>query len=289
MPRRRKKRQEQDVPKEDIQQTPEAQEHATPSPNSDFGSPVKEAADAPADEAVKPAPEAEAPAVPEDVATEDAARAPSPKQEEVPPSPEPLAEAPETAPEASKDEAEKGPEGEAPSEVLPQETPTPVSPGTPAAPSGPSPWPAALLSSLVAFVFAVVVTLGVLSTLNRGLLYARPADVGRLATRVQDMEAQLAQLQERVTTLQGEVDALKDLGVRVDDLEAQTQTLAQDVEEARTQVQTLGEEVGLLRRQQRQVFSFFEELRRLLDSFFGPSTPGSEGTPTPESAPEATP
>ncbi len=162
--------------------------------------------------------------------------------------------------------------------------------GTPQA-KAPSPWTAALFSSLLAFLFAVVVTLGVLSTLNRGLIYARPADVGRLASRVQTLEERLVQMEARLGQMEQQVRALSDLGARVESLEAETEALREEVTAAREDLQTLNAEVDTLAERQGRVISFFEQLRDLLDTFFGtgPTPPSTEGPSGSEPTPEVTP
>lgn len=191
---------------------------------------------------------------------------------EIPPSPEPQPE--ETSAEA--------PEPVVPEPVIPP--PPAVAPESPAPVHetiAPPPSPKlfsrnetllyAGLFSLLAFMLAIIFSLGFLAVINGGLRYIAPARFNALQSRVELLNNQITTLQQDVDTLRLRVETMEALSGRVSSLEKETEALRDEVETTAAQMEQLQAEFDRLDQQvdnlqkSVQIFDrFLQGLRTLL-------------------------
>lgn len=166
----------------------------------------------------------------------------------------------------------------------PQQVPAGVAPAAP--PTGDQPasitrsqlyW-TALVSSLVTLFLAVVITLGVLSTVNgNNLQFASPAQVNEISARAGALEVSV----ETLAGVRKRVDNLDALSGRVSTLEESLAGLTSSMDAMTNLVQELDAQVNELTGQMEQVMaqserfqSFFSGLRELVDQVFIPEEVG---------------
>jgi chaperonin cofactor prefoldin len=215
--------------------------------------------------------------------------------EEVPPEAQEMLAEEEAAPEVEEEPAEEQPEAEAvPLDsglppVYAEERPEP-------APS-PSRWRrlswlrTALLGGLLGMAFALVVFSAINGSLDVGHSRAVVDVRGRMDSLATDINA----LQGNVDGLRKRLDALEELTVRMDRVEAtvgdlqeatvdlgqRADALEEDVAAAVAELEAVSEQVATLQEQAEQTRDFFQALQTLLNDFFGEAEGESTVTPTP--------
>ena len=136
---------------------------------------------------------------------------------------------------------------------------------------------------MVTFVLALLVSLGVIATINGNQLrFATPGDVNALNERVVTLLGQAEVLQGDLEGLRDRVDSLEPLGGRVDAVEATTTQLesgivglesemastAAEVTELRGQTEEVAEQVDVLAGQTGRFETFFNGLQTLMSDVF---------------------
>lgn len=139
-------------------------------------------------------------------------------------------------------------------------------------------------SSLLAFILAVALLLGLLTGLNQGRLrFASPADVNALSLSMDSISSRLTSQESDLETLRSRVDTLETLDERMTVAEDNIVTLTDNINVLTTDVDTLKEGVAILNSdveelQTQTAFftSFFETLRDLFTEFFPAQGGGDE-------------
>ncbi len=101
----------------------------------------------------------------------------------------------------------------------------------------------AIGSGVIAFILAVALSLGLLVAINGGLQFVNPAQFVVLNNQVNGLNAQANTLQQDVDGLRTRLDNLEALSGRVNTLEQDTQQLRGDVDSAASQLNTVDQQV----------------------------------------------
>jgi len=190
-----------------------------------------------------------------------------------------------TEPETETEEAVETPSEEPLMEKeKPQEIPvTPVLQAAPAEPKtktftrGQVGW-LVFWSSLFTFLLAIAVSMGLLALINGGLQYANPAQVNTVRRQVDGLNAQTETLGQDIAGVRTRIDKLEGLSGRVGEVEKATDQLRSDFAEISSQVSELSGSVteltGTVEELQARtgVFEeFLNGLRGLLNELFEPN------------------
>ncbi len=132
-------------------------------------------------------------------------------------------------------------------------------------------------SSLVVLVFAVAITLGILSSVNDGRLeYANPAQLNALDRELDGLAAELDAVGKDVQGLQTRLDNLEGLSGRMRDVEAAVDALQSDVEAAAEQVDSLAEQLDGVDEQIQELHAQSNQFQGFLDGLRDLLTPKEE-------------
>ncbi len=182
-----------------------------------------------------------------------------------------LGEAPAEAPEAEV------PEPEAETKHLPAPMHAPVELPRNLITRGQAFW-LALGLSLLAFVLALAVSLGVLMNLNGGLRFATPAQMLEVSREVDALQSETELLQGDLEGLRSRIGNLEALGGRVDAVEAETEQLKANLADTEARVAAvqqqsdeIAQDVAGLKDQSAKVQTFLGSLRDLLNELFVPA------------------
>ncbi len=83
--------------------------------------------------------------------------------------------------------------------------------------------------SLGAFVFAVLLTLGIIGTVNNGLRYASPGDLRALNREFDNLDSQIGIILSDLESLRSRLDNLESMSTQINQLEATAEQLSSDV------------------------------------------------------------
>ena len=130
--------------------------------------------------------------------------------------------------------------------------------------------------SLLAFILAVGLVLGLLSGLNQGeLRYASPSELNELFLSVESIDSRLTTQENDLQALRLRVDTLESLDDRMSAAEdsiltltEELNTISADVNGLQEEVTGLGEEVAALETQTSLITAVFENLRDVFNQFF---------------------
>jgi prefoldin subunit 5 len=104
----------------------------------------------------------------------------------------------------------------------------------PEKPSKPVTWGQTFLiaaaCSFVAFILAVLLSLGIIGSLNSGLSYASADQFQSLSRQIGSLDSQIGILLEDIDSLRARLDNLENMTGRIDGLEAQAEQLAAEIE-----------------------------------------------------------
>jgi chromosome segregation ATPase len=107
---------------------------------------------------------------------------------------------------------------------------------------------AALMSTgscLGALILSLLLSLGILASLNNGQLqYTLPSQFNALERRVSGLEAEVDALSDEISGLRTRLNNLEALGNRVDELEKADQQLRADIDSASEQVSGMTKEIN---------------------------------------------
>lgn len=131
-------------------------------------------------------------------------------------------------------------------------------------------------ASLLAFILAVGLVLGLLAGLNQGQLrYASPSEVNELFLSVESIDSRLMTQEDDLQALRLRVDTLESLDDRMTmaedsilNLTEDLSTLSTDVDALKEEVTGLGDDVDVLETQTSLITAVFENLRDVFNQFF---------------------
>jgi hypothetical protein len=83
--------------------------------------------------------------------------------------------------------------------------------------------------SLGSFIFAVLLTLGILGTINNGLRYTSPSDLQTLNRQYENLDSQIGIVLGDIEGLRSRLDNLESMSTQLDDLTATTEQLNADL------------------------------------------------------------
>ena len=83
--------------------------------------------------------------------------------------------------------------------------------------------------SLGAFIFAVLLTLGIIGTINNGLRYASPSDLHLMSSQLDSLDSQIGVVMDDIENLRTRLDNLEAMSAQVRELEAATEQLNADM------------------------------------------------------------
>lgn len=125
---------------------------------------------------------------------------------------------------------------------VPAEHDEPVSPPAAAHPAGfwvrPG-WLAVALVGLASSCLSVVLTLGILGLINRGLAYAAPADVAAVQAQVDTLQTRLDGVAQDLAGLRARVEQLEELAARTTALERMALDLQGEIDKRVAQAEEL--------------------------------------------------
>jgi len=100
--------------------------------------------------------------------------------------------------------------------------------------------------SLGSFIFAVLLTLGIIGSINNGLRYASPGDLQTLSRQYDNLDSQIGIVMGDIESLRSRLDNLESMSTQIDELTTTTEQLNADmaitvdiVTEMQTQIEDL--------------------------------------------------
>lgn len=230
----------------------------------------------------------------EETATEEEAAAEQPSEQAEAESPaaeeNPTAEEEQAAPaEADSPEAEEEAEAEQETGETPAEAEEPPTEPKPEKPSEEKyitrrgAWVMSLVMSAVAFFLAIILTLGVLQSINGTLRYGSYASQKGLSRQLAVLQSEVNQTQQSVDSLQRQIADLQNVAEQVNELADRQSAIQKRVKQMK---ETLNE----MQAQVQTTSKFLTGMRDLLNNLLPPATPtqsapGETPTPTPTSSP----
>lgn len=139
------------------------------------------------------------------------------------------------------------------------------------------------IGGLLTLILAVVITLGVLASINNGQLsYASPYQISALRSQTESLSVQANTLSEDINGVRSRIDNLEALSGRVSDVETEVESMQDDVtglqaevastqtqyDELAVQIERIDEEIETLTVQGNRFESFLEGLRALMEGLF---------------------
>jgi prefoldin subunit 5 len=209
-----------------------------------------------------------------------------PPEAEIPIEPDetPTAEPP---PEAEQPDAPQGGAAKPEAEPIPKEKaiiPVKKAEKEQAKPANPVTWGRVWLLvtafSLGSFIFAVLMTLGIIGTINNGLRYASPGDLGTLNRQYDNLDSQISIVQDDIEGLRSRLDNLESMSTQLDELTTATEQLNADMAITEDIVTEMESQIEELESSTAGFQSFLDGLSELLTSLAGPA---------PEEAPQEVP
>lgn len=149
------------------------------------------------------------------------------------------------------------------------------------------------IGGLVTLILAVIITLGVLASINNGQLsYASPYQIAALRSQTESLSVQANTLSEDIAGMRTRIDNLEALSGRVNDVETEVESMQDDVaglqsdvaamqtqyDDLTTQIVGIDEQLETLTVQGNRFESFLEGLRALMEGLF-PESLEVEETP----------
>lgn len=102
--------------------------------------------------------------------------------------------------------------------------------------------------SLLAVVFAIILSMGLLMLINGGLTYARPVQLSNLRNQVESLTSQLTTLEQNLDSLNTRIDNLEGLSGRIKQVETTTQQLQEEVNTTSESVRALENEISEIKK-----------------------------------------
>lgn len=196
-------------------------------------------------------------------------------------------EAAEEEPTSPEAEGEHAAEPQA--EEQPEEPPAPPSAEEEAKPTAkPEPkyitrreaWLMTLVTSAVAFFLAILLTLGVLQSINGTIHYGSAVSQQGMNRQISVIQSEIGQIQQSIDALQGQVADLQNVAQKVNELSDNQQALQQQIDE-------MNDTIAQIKAETQTVSKFLVGMRDLLNGLMPPPTPTVTPTPSSTETPEA--
>ncbi len=123
-----------------------------------------------------------------------------------------------------------------------------------------------LVSGFIAFILAVVLTLGILGGINGGLRFVRPGQLLEIGRQVEVLDEQISIMAQDMEGLRERLSNFEGVGEEVNQLN-------QDVADVLEQTESLVDEMDELRAETVQFQNFLDGLRELLNAIQEPESP----------------
>ena len=127
-------------------------------------------------------------------------------------------------------------------------------------------WTMSILSSFIAFVLALILSLGILGGINGGLRFVRPEQFFELGRQAEILDERIHVLAQEFEDLRERLSHLDAVGERVDQLD-------EDISIVLEQTEILVDEMNNLRSDATEFQYFLDGLRELLSAIQPPETP----------------
>ena len=111
-------------------------------------------------------------------------------------------------------------------------------------------------SSFAAFILAILLTLGILSSINGGLRFGSAEQVSALTTQTDAVNLQLQTSNQEITDLRARLDNLEGLSSRVSSLEKQIEELNAEIASTSQMVEEVNNQIDEIRKST-ETFQFF--------------------------------
>lgn len=130
--------------------------------------------------------------------------------------------------------------------------------------------------SLGSFVFAVLLTLGIIGSINNGLRYVSPSDLGALNRQYDNLDSQIGIVLDDIESLRSRLDNLESISTQVDELTTATEQLNADMAITVDIVTEMESQIEELESSTADFQAFLDGLSGLLTSL---AEPAQEGAP----------
>jgi prefoldin subunit 5 len=126
----------------------------------------------------------------------------------------------------------------------------------------------AAVCSFVAFIFAVLLSLGIIGSINNGLTYASTDQVQHLSRQIGGLESQIGALLEDIEGLRARIDNLESMTARIDDLEIRADELAAEMAITVGIVEEMNAQIAEIVDSTNRFQTFLNGLGELMDTLF---------------------
>ncbi|MCJ7702330.1 MAG: helix-hairpin-helix domain-containing protein [Anaerolineales bacterium] len=127
------------------------------------------------------------------------------------------------------------------------------------------------ICSFIAFILAVLLSIGFLGSFNNGLRYASTQDVASLDRQISSLDTQIGIQLEDIENLRSRLDNIESMTARVGELESQAEMLAADMAAMVERVDEMNAQVENLENSTASFQSFLNGLSELLDTLVLPT------------------
>ncbi len=126
----------------------------------------------------------------------------------------------------------------------------------------------AFSSALIAFVLAIALTFGMLTSLNGGLYYAPQSQAATIERQVDGLTAQADTLSQDIEILAQDIEGLRKRIDNLDNLSNQVKDLEKQLTNTEAEIKALSEQLSELENNSQRFQTFFEELQQILNTLF---------------------
>jgi competence ComEA-like helix-hairpin-helix protein len=124
----------------------------------------------------------------------------------------------------------------------------------------------AAVCGFMAFIFAVLLSLGIIGSINNGLNYASTDQVQQLSRQMDGLESQIGALLENIDGLRTRIDNLESMTARIDDLEIRAEELAADMAITVGMVEEMNAQIAEIVDSTNRFQTFLNGLGELMDT-----------------------
>jgi outer membrane murein-binding lipoprotein Lpp len=124
----------------------------------------------------------------------------------------------------------------------------------------------ATVCSFIAFILAVLLSLGIVGSINGGLRYASTEQVQNLSSQIGTLDSKIGAMIQDIDTLRTRLDNLEGLSGRIGALETETEQLSKDFAATTTLIETIKAQIADIEKDTERFQGFLEGLSKLLDS-----------------------
>ena len=134
----------------------------------------------------------------------------------------------------------------------------------------------AALCSLLTFVLAVLLSLGIIGSLNNGLRYASSDQVRGLSRQIDGLDSQIGILVEDIDSLRTRVDNLESMSGRISELESQMEQLRGEMATTAGMVEEMNAQITEILDSTNRFQNFLDGLGELMDSLVNTTEEATE-------------